>query len=227
MDAKANLVRKQFSQFGETDFVDWFQEGCTEYYSAANERAFAPAFAYIRKLDSISDDLAWIYDKLVPLKKQPLFRRAIAEVLKTRAGDLGFPVDAVSELVYLISKVKAVESLYCLPRIVATGRIRQDTHWLLFESLAQIKQWLPRKPAIDALYAMVTSRAFEDRYTFDVLTALCIKDPDRWPAHFKLLSGGLSRQVDQAADDQKLTRLLRLRGTNFSNVFYVMSRWRT
>lgn len=205
----ASAIRQRFASFNVADFVNWLRSGFLAYHSPreGDNQPFSFACFYISRLDSIVDDLGYIYRELVPLEQQPLFRSAIGALLLRDVADEELPERAISDLLYLIAEIFAFESLECLPVTINERRYTDSMPWLQYESISVLKQLLPAREALEGLRSLVTSASFNCRFTFDILTSLCRHDPENWIEHVALLSDSIDVSYQQAAQGGQETVL--------------------
>lgn len=197
----ASKARNEFSTFEQVDFVNWLDNGLRGYYSPIKEAPpFSFASFFIGRLDSILDDLGYVYNHLVPPEKQPLFRYSIGSLLRRDVSSRRLPDDAVSDLLYLVAEVHAYEALDSLCTVVEDNVYSTELPWLQFEAISILKQLLPAQEAIDAIKRFVTSPNFNCRFTFDVLISLCLSDPVRWPDHLALMDGSITKLYQEAEE---------------------------
>lgn len=216
-------IRERFAQFQETDFCDWLSRGFKAFYahsqfpnlagrtrSAVNldsvtsngkeSRPFDFAFTHVGKKESLLDDLEYIYDQYVPNEKKIVFRLSVGRLLRQCVGDNLFPDPGFSDLIYLMAKVRAHESLECLAPVLGKGRFGQERKWLQYEAIATLKALLPAKEAVEGLRNLVTLPNFSPAFSFDILAALCRADPERWYSAFMLLRGHIASLHKQAQE---------------------------
>jgi hypothetical protein len=222
MGLAANMsMRERFAHFQESDFCDWLSRGLKAFYarkqvqnSADGARSgllsdsltseavatvpFDFAYPLIGRRESLLDDIQYIYNQHIPDEKKIVFRLSIGRLFRQCVGDDRFPEPAVSDLIYLMAKVKAHESLECLAPVIGRGKYGQQKKWLQYEAIAIFKALLPAKEAVEGLRNLVTLPNFCAGYSFDVLTALCRADPARWFSAFELMGGHIATLWEQA-----------------------------
>jgi hypothetical protein len=222
MGPEANMsIREKFAHFRESDFCDWLSRGLKAFYSrnqaqnsvvgarsghlpgsmtsgAAAPPPFDFAYSLIGRRESLLDDIQYIYSQYIPEEKKVVFRQSIGRLFRQCVGDDLFPVRAVSDLIYLMAKVRAHESLESLAPIIGRGKYGQDKKWLQYEAIAILKALLPSKEAVEGLRNLVTLPNFYAGYCFDVLTALCRADHARWLSALELMSGHIATLCEQA-----------------------------
>jgi hypothetical protein len=212
MDALESSIREQFARFDEDAFGDWLTRGFKNLYPAngvvqltaalngvgrqdkrgerdGSTRPFDFAYSFVGKRESILEDMRFIYTTFVPDDKKGYFRRSIGKVLRRSVDDVSFPEAAISDLIYLVSTVRAYESLGDLGPAVARGRYGKDKEWLQYEAIANLKDLLPAQEAVEGLRNLVTQEHFHEAYAFEVLILLCRYEPERWSSSFDLLRG--------------------------------------
>ena len=214
-------IRERFDAFDESDFTEWlacgfrlfyaqqrpadesnpiFSQPFAEFDSAHLLRNLPFDFAYflIGRKESLLDDLEDIYERYVPDDKKVLFRRSLGRLLRQCVGDGQLPEEVASDVIYLMVKVRAHESLESLAPSIGRGRYGKDRAWLQYEAISVLKALLPSKEAIDGLQNLVTSPNFSASFSFDVLAALCRADPTNWIASFTMMSGYIDELMKQA-----------------------------
>lgn len=231
-----------FAHFEENEFCDWLSSGFKVFYArktllrsaariptspipspAVHEglepRPFDFAYSLIGRRESLLDDIEFIYEQYIPEDKKIVFRRSLGRLLRQSTDDAQFPEPAISDLIYIMAKVRAHESLESLAPVVGRGKYGVDKQWLQYEAIATLKTLLPAREAILGLRDLVTLQNFHEAYSFDVLIALCRAEPTDWLSAFELLRGRIAnlweeaRKVDDAAvaaveeEGRKFTRM--------------------
>jgi hypothetical protein len=205
-----SLIRDRFVRFDEDAFCDWLARGLKSFYAAkevvrptGDENALRPfefASSLIGRRESHLNDIQYIYTHCVPDDKKLYFRRSIGRVLRRSVDDLSFPEPAVSDLIYLVSMIRAYESVADLGPIVASGRYGKEKEWLQFEAIASLKSLLPSKEAVEGIRNLVSQERFHESFTLEVLTLLCQYEPETWSLSFDQLRGHFSSLREHARE---------------------------
>jgi hypothetical protein len=210
MDELIAQCHSRFSHFEEDDFANWLESGFRVYHNRFEGNQIGPdqPFGFVSGFigfgDSLLDDLTLIFLNLVPEDQKTLFRKSIARLLMKVVSRDDFPLEAVRELIYLIERVGASESLSCLATVVQTGRYGAPSEWLQVDAIRVLKQMLGSDKAVDGLYDIAALGAFKVELSFDVLEALCRYVPTDWPLHVMALSdktGQWYQKAELAAGD--------------------------
>jgi hypothetical protein len=172
---KDDNVLDRLSGFGRDEFADWLWTGLREFYaSPPSERArsFGGAGLEILQRESICEGLAQIYERYVPGSKQLLFRKAIGDVLRRHANDGDAPVDGILDLVYLIMRVRADESLDALVPTVGNGFLGQKYPKILYATITSLRSLAPSMQAYKTALNLIRSTNFDKGYLFEALKVL-------------------------------------------------------
>jgi hypothetical protein len=189
MDELVAKCHSRFSRFEEEDFANWLESGFRIYHNRLEGKQIGPdqPFEFVSGFigfgDSLLDDLTLIFRNLVPEDKKTLFRKSIARLLMKVVSRDDFPLEAVRELIYLIERVGASESLSCLATVVQTGRYAAPSEWLQVDAIRVLKQMLGSGQAVEGLYELAALDEFKAELSLDVLESLCRYVPREWSQH--------------------------------------------
>lgn len=173
-------ILDRLAGFGRDEFADWLWRGLSGFYaSPPSERAdsFEHAGLHILRYDSVCEGLAQIYEKCVPGSKQLPFRKAIGDVLRKHANDRDTPVEGIRDLIYLIMRIRANESLSALVPTVGTGFIGRKCPEILYETIASLRSLAPSMQAYKTARDLIHSTNFDKGYLFEALKVLIVCKP--------------------------------------------------
>jgi len=172
---KRDYFRKLFKQYDREKFADWFWRGLYSFYNApASKRgeSFDEAGRIILEYESICEGLAIIYEEFVPPKKQLAFRQAIGDVIREKSNDYSEMVHAFQDLIYLIIRIKASESLSSLLPTVGSGVFGQQHPEVLYETITALASLAPSDYAYKTASTLIDSANFDDGYLFEAIKVL-------------------------------------------------------
>lgn len=174
-------IRAKFAQLDREQFADWLWRGLRMFYSgaAARRHAFDPCSAFILQQDSIVEGLARVYEEYVPEENQLMFRQALGDVLRNQANVPEAPMPAFQNIIYLMARIKAVESLDALVPTVGTGYLGRRAPEFLYETMAALRYLAPSQQAYNAVCEMISSPNFDDGYLFDAMKVLIECQPSQ------------------------------------------------
>lgn len=204
MDELVAQCHFRFSRFTEEDFANWLESGFRVYHTRLDGKQIGPdePFGFVSGFigfgDSLLDDLTQIFRKLVPEDQKPIFRKSIAKLLMKVVSREHFPFEAVRELIYLIERVGADESLPYLATVVQTGRYGAKSEWLQIDAIRVLKQMLGSADAVLGLYDLAAAENFKVELSLDVLESLCNYVPQEWPRHVMMLATDIGKWHEKA-----------------------------
>lgn len=174
-----NEIKKMFSEFDREAYADWLWRGLLQFYVSlsADSAAFDPVSSLIRQQETISEGLAQIYEEYIPANKKLMFRQAIGDVLRDHSNNEDVPVVAFQDLIYLIARIKATESLGALVPTVGSGLLGKRHPEILYESFSVLKYLAPSSSAFGTAFALVDSANFDDGYLFEAMNVLIECEP--------------------------------------------------
>lgn len=167
--------KRLFSNFDRQQFADWLWRGLYSFYNAPlpdRGSTFDNAGHIILEYESICEGLAVVYEELVPSNRQLAFRQAIGDVLREKSGDNSELVQAFQDLIYLIIRIKAYESLSSLLPSVGNGVIGKQYPEILYETIAALASLAPSDYAYKTATNLINSANFDDGYLFEAIKVL-------------------------------------------------------
>lgn len=169
-----NILEK-FSKFRRHEFADWLWRGLRKFYASPpskREDSFQYVGWQIMQYESICEGIAQIYEEYVPDSKQLLFRQAIGDVLRKHANDYDAPRDAIRDLIYLIIRIKANESLSALLPAVGNGFLGQLYPDILYVTITSLRSLAPSMQAYKTASGLIDSTNFDEGYLFEAIKVL-------------------------------------------------------
>lgn len=170
----ADILAK-FAQLDREQFADWLWRGLRSFYTgpaSARGRAFDHLGAFILQQESIVEGIARVYEEYVPEAKQLLYRQALGDVLRNQANVPEAPMPAFQNIIYLMARIKAVESLDALVPTVGTGYMGRRAPEILYETMAALRYLAPSQQAYNVVGELISSPNFDDGYLFEAMKVL-------------------------------------------------------
>src|SRR3989338_368153 len=179
-------IKEHFAAFDRTKFAVWLKEGLRAYYShsrdSKNHHPFDPVYPEIvyhdvsRADGVVSDFLDRVYGKFFSDSGKQMFREAIGDVLDSQINEKKLPTGACEDLVYLISRVKAEESLDSLVSFAGEAKLGEDGKEF-YATIAVLKSFKPSKKVYEAVERLADSSNFDEGYLFEVIEILVENQP--------------------------------------------------
>ncbi|MGD1046993.1 MAG: hypothetical protein ABR936_16950 [Bacteroidota bacterium] len=129
--------------------------------------------------ETLTEGLAYIYEECIPETKQLMFRQAIGDVLRVYGNDEDNFVLAFNDLIYLISRIKANESLSSLLPTVGTGRLGKLNPDILYCTFAILRSLAPSVQAYKTAFDLINCRNFDEGYLFEAMNILVACEPSK------------------------------------------------
>jgi hypothetical protein len=161
-------------------FADWLWRGLLSFYSSSlSEKinAFDEYGPLIVQQETVSEGLAQVYEAFIPRTRQLIFRQAIGDVLRDHANGQGVPQDAFQDLIYLIARIRATESLDALLPSVGNGALGRLFPGILYEALSVLRLLAPSNYAKDVALQLVDCSNFDDGYLFEAIKVIIECNP--------------------------------------------------
>lgn len=172
---KNDFFKQLFALYDREKFADWLWRGLHSFYTVSPvERAttFDNAGHLILQYESICEGIAAIYEDFVPANKQLSFRQAIGDVLREKSADHSDLLPAFQDLIYLIIRLKANESLSALLPTVGNGVLGQRYPDILYETITALGSLAPSDYAYKTAFNLIDSANFDDGYLFEAIKVL-------------------------------------------------------
>jgi hypothetical protein len=178
---KSNPRQNPLAKFDREQYADWLWRGLQAFYETPAERAYAfePHGLLIVQQESVCEGLAQVYGEYVPQRKKLMFRRAIGDVLREQANNHEAPIDACRDLIYLLARIRANESLGALLPAVGNGFVGKRLPAILYETFAALRLLAPSWQAYEAARDLAYSANFDDGYLFEATKVLIECEPSR------------------------------------------------
>lgn len=177
-----DTISKTFAEFKREEFADWLWRGLRSFYTSPPSdrvRAFDDMGLLIIKQESVCEGIARIYEQYVAERRKLMFRQAIGDVLREHANDQKAPIPAFQDLIYLLGRIKATESLSALLSIVCSGFLKRRYTDVLYETFAVLRSLAPSIYAYDTAFALVNCLNFDDGYLFEAIKVLVECQPSQ------------------------------------------------
>lgn len=178
---KSDFLEQLFAQYDREKFADWIWRGLLSFYTVSPaERAatFDNAGGLILQYESVCEGLAVIYEDFVPANKQLSFRQAIGDILREKSHDYSDLFSVFQDLIYLIIRLKANESLSALLPTVGNGVLGKRYPGLLYETITALGSLAPSDYAYKTAFKLIDSVNFDDGYLFEAMKVLIECKPD-------------------------------------------------
>jgi hypothetical protein len=172
--------RNALAQFDREQYADWLWRGLRAFYSrkpAERIGAFDHVGLIIAQQDSVCEGLTRVYEEYVPESRKLSFRRAIGDVLREQTNNQDAPIEAFQDLIYLIMRIRASESLGSLLPAVGNGLVGRRQPEIFYETLAALRLLAPSAQAFEVARGLVVSANFDDGYLFEATKVLVECEP--------------------------------------------------
>lgn len=181
-------IKEHFAAFDRAQFAGWLEKGLSDQYSPSREHGkphpFSPVYPELVYRDmrvhwGVSDFLERVYDKFFSDPGKKMFREAIGDVLGNRANRMQLPLDACKDLIYLIARVKAEESLDSLVSFAGEVRLRgkEENSEISYHTLAVLQMFEPSDKVYGTVERLADTPDFEEGYLFEVIKLLVKNKP--------------------------------------------------
>ncbi|MFH1401936.1 MAG: hypothetical protein ABIG40_03175 [Parcubacteria group bacterium] len=153
-------------------FAEWLWQILCAFYPKLDWLKFGDLENFVTRYESSVIGLAEIYYEHVPDDKKPMFRKAIGELLHEKSNDEKASTGAMEDLVYLIARIKALESAMALSVAVGTGLLGKRYPEILDSAFASLEALSPSKESCEATLKLINSENFDTGYFFSALEIL-------------------------------------------------------
>ena len=168
-------IPKMFSGFDRDEFADWLWKGLKSFYTSRpydRINAFQHMGRQILQYESVDKGLAHIYEDYIPDSKKLQFRQSIGDVLRRYANEKDTPIDAVRNLIFLITRIKADESLTALFPTVCNGYLIERCPRILYDTITILRSRAPSEQAYETASDLIDWSGFNDDYLFESIKVL-------------------------------------------------------
>ncbi len=196
MSGETPMNNDTFFTFDRYMFADWLWTGLRKFYTSSpsdRKSVFRPFDAFIAHQESLSKGIAIVYQERIPDDRKLMFRRAIGDVLREHANDLDAPIPAFQDLLYVLLRTKAVESLSSLIPAVGNGLLGRRYPDILYETFTVLKSLAPSAHVYDTTLELINCINFDDGYIFEAMKVLIECEPPRAASTILLFESRLSR----------------------------------
>lgn len=182
MSINFESYEKAFKDLDQAEFADWLSRGLQSFYTTPKPvglDVFDGLGVLIDDFDSVSEGLAYIYNTLCPDNKRIKFRRAIGNVLRRHTNSSNFAREAFRDLIVLIGRIKATESLNALMPTLGASSLGKRYPGLFFEAIAVLKALAPETSAYRTMSRLIDSANFTEGYIFEATSVLVECEPSQ------------------------------------------------
>lgn len=172
---KKDYFEKLFEPYDRQQFADWLWQGLYSFYNKPRSdrgATFNNAGSIILEHESVCEGIAYIYEKLVPANGQLAFRQAIGDVIREKSNNYSDYVQAFQDLIYLIIRIEANESLSSLLPTVGSGVFGRQHPKVLYETISALASLSPSEYAYETASDLIDSANFDDGYLFEATKIL-------------------------------------------------------
>jgi hypothetical protein len=185
-----------FENFLLKDFADWLEKRMIDFHTAEPKQKYALLNwgEGINQWDGLVDALAGLYWQLCA-PQQLLFRTAIGLVI-SRAKKDSFPANAMSDLILLIGRIHAHETLSPL---VATIEVEhgwgESLPGIFFHTIAVMKTFENNGEVHQSARRLVQCKGFPGHFIFDLYQVLLANNQDEWANDLLFLTPWLDSYI--------------------------------
>jgi hypothetical protein len=169
-------TRKHFGRLDQEAIGKWLWKGLSTLYSSAplySYKGFAPADGYMGFGESNLDDLRKIYESIFDEQTKKRFRQSIGDLLVAHKNDTKVPYEVIRDLIYLIERAGAVESLASLSLAVGEGSITKKHPEFVYEAISVLMAFTyPPRETQPAMIALVKANHFREDFIFQIAEGL-------------------------------------------------------
>jgi hypothetical protein len=170
-------IREKFLGFGRQEFADWLEKGLIEIYpgKAQNDSvrmrgSFEGMGGEILSKETITEGVAQIYEDYVPESSKLPFRQAIGDVLREPNPEKMVSAEAVEDLIYLTSRIKAYEVLESFVPVIERKDVGPEE--MLFPMIGVLKLMSPSDEVYKTTRELIDSLNFDEGYLFEALNII-------------------------------------------------------
>lgn len=206
-----NVTDTKLGQFTREEFADWLWRGLKSFYSSTpsdKNDAFDDFGHIILQQESVCEGLACVYENYVPESKRLLFRQAIGDVLREQGRSNKELINAFSDLIYLIARIDAYESLSAFFPIIGNGPMGKENPDVFFDVFAVLRSLTPSDHAYKTAFDLINSANFDDGYLFEAIKVLIDCKPSKAAQSILFLEPRLSqlrKDVRELESDEWIT----------------------
>lgn len=209
IESQRRIVQEVTQFHKKEEFSNWLWYTLQLYYTpqARNEKERGDYRDFWNAHDSPGLAIGNIYRDLQTEEQKLSFRQAIGCTLIRHVDDEGAPQGALRELIYLIPRTKAVESLGALIPTIGNGPLGKKHPEYLYDTMAAIGALSPSPEAQITTNQLVDSPNFDDGYIFEAIGILAKCEPSSIPnilVRFQLRISSLRQKV-KALDEKERT----------------------
>lgn len=160
-------------------YADWLWRGLLSFYSSQSgqESTFEDVGSFILSKESVCEGLAQIYEFFVSDNNKLFFRQAIGDVIREHGNDPGAPLDAFRDLIYLMIRIKAYESLDSLIPTVGSGALGKQYAKIQYDAISALRSLVPSNKAQDVMSQLIFCPNFSNDYIFEAVMVMVECDP--------------------------------------------------
>lgn len=191
--SKEKIVAETLTRLDSREaFAKWLWTALSSLYSKGDNQHLLIIIEE-KDFDSVTGALAYLYERYVLGTKQLMFRQAIGDVLREHGNDKDAPLDALRDLIYLISMIEAAESLDSLLPTVGNGFLGKRHPDILYDIFANLLTFAPSPQIYELILNLMNSENFDDGYLFTAIKILVSCEPSHASDIVDTLSPRLSK----------------------------------
>ncbi|MBN1997281.1 hypothetical protein JW935_07005 [candidate division KSB1 bacterium] len=174
-----NYIIELLKGYDREKFADWLWRGLLSFYSSQSEQenAFEDVGSFVLSKESVCEGLAQIYECCVPSNNKLFFRQAIGDVVREHGNDPGAPLDAFRDLIYLMIRIKAYESLDSLVPTVGSGALGKQYPEIQYDAISALRSLVPSNKVRDVMSQLISCPNFSNDFIFEVVMVMVECDP--------------------------------------------------
>ena len=115
-----------------------------------------------------------VYNKFFSSRGKKMFREAIGDVLSGQINKPELSMEACKDLIYLISRINAEESLDSLVAFAGEAKPQDEN---LYSTIAVLNDFKPSKKVYEVTEKLANSSNFNEGYLFEVIGLLVESQP--------------------------------------------------
>ena len=172
--------REVFATWDRQRYADWLDRCLRSYYACdrpSKNSSFGPFANIFYEQESLTEALATIYHKYIADESKLFFRQSVGDVLRKWSQTGTGTIEGARDLVYLIARLHAEESVDALVPVFAASHFGKEHPDVLYEAIAAAEHLAPSKYAIKAILGLMNARNFDDGYLLEGLKILISCDP--------------------------------------------------
>lgn len=178
-ESERRIVQEVTQLHKKEEFSNWLWHTLQLHYmpQVRNEKERKDFGDFWNAHDSPGSAIGNIYHDLQTEEQKLSFRQAIGDALIKHANDEKAPPNALRDLIYLIPRMKAVESLRALIPAIGNGPLGKKHPEYLYDTMAAVGALSPSPETQVTINQLVDSPNFDDGYIFEAIGILAKCEP--------------------------------------------------